>query len=39
MIGNIDVFENFLSPEECDSILNKCKEELTLSDAEVYNNN
>ena len=39
MIGNIDVFENFLSPEECDSILNKCKEELTLSDAKVYNNN
>ena len=28
MIGNIDVFEDFLSPEECDFILNKCKEEL-----------
>ena len=39
MIGNIDIFEDFLSPEECDFILNKCKEELTLSDAEVYNNN
>ncbi len=39
MIGNIDIFENFLAPEECDSILNKCKEELILSDAEVYNNN
>ena len=36
MIGNIDIFEDFLSPEECDSILNKCKEELTLSDATVY---
>lgn len=36
MIGNIDIFENFLSPEECDLILNKCKEELTLSDAQVY---
>ena len=36
MIGNIDIFENFLSPEECDFILNKCKEELTLSDAQVY---
>jgi PKHD-type hydroxylase len=39
MIGNIDVFEDFLSPEECDFILNKCKEELTLSDAKVYVNN
>jgi PKHD-type hydroxylase len=36
MIGNIDIFEDFLSPEECDFILNKCKSELTLSDAEVY---
>jgi PKHD-type hydroxylase len=36
MIGNIDIFENFLSPEECDSILNKCTEELILSDATVY---
>ncbi len=36
MIGNIDIFENFLSPEECDSILNKCKQELILSGAEVY---
>jgi len=36
MIDNINIFENFLSTEECDSILNKCKEELTLSDAKVY---
>lgn len=39
MIGNIDIFENFLTAEECDFVLNKCKEELTLSAAEVYNNN
>ena len=39
MIGNIDIFENFLSPEECDLILNKCKEELTLLDAQVYSDN
>jgi PKHD-type hydroxylase len=39
MIDNIDIFKNFLSTEECDFILNKCKEELTLSDAEVYGNN
>jgi PKHD-type hydroxylase len=36
MIDNIDIFENFLSVEECDFILNKCKSELTLSNAEVY---
>jgi PKHD-type hydroxylase len=36
MIGNIDIFENFLSPNECDFILNKCKGELALSDAKVY---
>jgi PKHD-type hydroxylase len=36
MIDNIDIFENFISPEECSFILNKCKEELTLSDAQVY---
>jgi PKHD-type hydroxylase len=36
MIGNINIFENFLSTEECGNILNKCKEELTLSDAKVY---
>jgi Rps23 Pro-64 3,4-dihydroxylase Tpa1-like proline 4-hydroxylase len=36
MIDNIDIFENFLSPEECGFILNKCKEELILSDAQVY---
>ena len=39
MIGNIDIFENFLSHEECNFILNKCKEELILSDAKVYNDN
>jgi PKHD-type hydroxylase len=38
MIDNIDIFENFLSPEECDIILNKCKSELTLESAKVYNN-
>lgn len=36
MVGNIDIFKNFLSAEECDFILNKCKKELTLSNAEVY---
>lgn len=36
MIDNIDIFENFLSPEECGDILNKCKAELILSDARVY---
>ena len=36
MIDNIDIFENFLSTEECDLILNKCKKELTLSSAGVY---
>lgn len=39
MIDNIDIFDNFLSTEECDLILNKCKAELTLSNAEVYGNN
>lgn len=39
MIDNIDIFENFLSVEECNFILNKCKEDLTLSNAEVYGNN
>jgi predicted 2-oxoglutarate/Fe(II)-dependent dioxygenase YbiX len=38
MIDNIDIFENFLSPEECDIILKKCKSELTLESAKVYNN-
>ena len=38
MIDEINICENFLSPDECDFILNKCKEELTLSTAEVYNN-
>ena len=32
----IKTFENFLSAEECDFILNKCKTELTLKAAEVY---
>jgi PKHD-type hydroxylase len=36
MIDNIDIFENFLTIEECNLILNKCKAELTMSDAEVY---
>lgn len=39
MIDNIDIFENFLTIEECNLILNKCKEDLILSDAEVYGNN
>jgi len=38
MIDNIDIFDNFLSSEECSIILNKCKEELTLSSASVYGN-
>jgi PKHD-type hydroxylase len=38
MINNIEIFENFLSPEECNIILNKCKSELTLETAKVYNN-
>jgi PKHD-type hydroxylase len=36
MIGNIDIFENFLSSEECEFLLNKCNEELTLSEAKIY---
>jgi Rps23 Pro-64 3,4-dihydroxylase Tpa1-like proline 4-hydroxylase len=32
----IKTFGNFLSAEECDFILNKCKRELTLKEAEVY---
>jgi PKHD-type hydroxylase len=32
----IGIFKNFLSKEECDFILNKCKEELILSPATVY---
>jgi len=38
MIDNINIFENFLSTEECGNILNKYKAELTLSDAKVYGN-
>ena len=38
LIDNIDTFENFLSPEECNLILNKCKGELTLETAKVYGN-
>lgn len=36
---DIVTFENFLSTEECDFILNKCKNELTLSEAKFYTNN
>jgi PKHD-type hydroxylase len=39
MIDNIDIFKNFLSQEECEFLLNKCKRELSLSDAKVYNDN
>jgi Rps23 Pro-64 3,4-dihydroxylase Tpa1-like proline 4-hydroxylase len=39
MIGSINIFENFLLPEECDFILNKCKGELTLSNAELIGGN
>ncbi len=36
MINNqIHIIENFLSIEECNFILNKCKEELTLTNAKV----
>ncbi len=38
MNDNIDIFENFLSTEECVFILNKCKSELTLSTATTYGN-
>jgi len=36
MIDNIDIFENFLSPEECNFILDKCKGELTLENAKIW---
>jgi predicted 2-oxoglutarate/Fe(II)-dependent dioxygenase YbiX len=39
MIGNIDIFENFLSTEECEFILFKYKNELRLSSAQVTNHN
>jgi PKHD-type hydroxylase len=39
MIDNIDIFENFMSPEECKFILDKCIEELKLSEAKVYGDN
>jgi len=38
MVNNINIFENFISQEECNFILNKCKSELTLETAKVYNN-
>jgi PKHD-type hydroxylase len=38
LIDNIDTFENFLSSEECDFILNKCRNELILTEAKVYGN-
>ena len=34
---NINIIENFLSTDECDFILNKCKSELTLSEIDIYN--
>lgn len=39
MIGNINIFENFLSPEECNYILSKYTKELKLSTAQVTNGN
>jgi PKHD-type hydroxylase len=40
MINNeFIIIEDFLSKEECNFILNKCKEELTLSTARVANGN
>jgi PKHD-type hydroxylase len=36
MNNYISITENFLSIEECNTILNKCKNELTLSNAKVY---
>lgn len=33
----INIIENFLSDNECDYILNKCKSELTLSEIDIYN--
>jgi PKHD-type hydroxylase len=39
MNDSISVIENFLSIEECTYILNKCKNELILSNAMVYDNN
>ena len=39
MNNHIEVIENFLSKDECEFILNKCKEELKLSTAKVTNGN
>jgi PKHD-type hydroxylase len=36
MYNHIEVIENFLSKDECNFILNKCKCDLTLSPAKVY---
>jgi PKHD-type hydroxylase len=35
MINNVDIFENFITPEECGFLLDKCKKELNLSEAKV----
>ena len=32
----INIIENFLTEDECDYILNKCKSELTLSEIDIY---
>lgn len=37
-MDNIEIVENFITPEECDFILNKCKKELTLEKASVIQN-
>lgn len=37
MFNNVKVIENFLSVDECNSILTKCKRELTMSEGQVYN--
>ena len=33
----INIIENFLSDNECNYVLNKCKSELTLSEIDIYN--
>jgi Rps23 Pro-64 3,4-dihydroxylase Tpa1-like proline 4-hydroxylase len=35
--NDINIIENFLSDEDCDYVLNKCKSELTLSEIDIYN--
>lgn len=39
MINSVNVIENFLSIDECNSILSRCKEDLNLSEGKVYNGN